>query len=64
MYKENMQKIILNTKNLNVLAEPVDDLVLIDESDSSKKRVSGIVLGNVFVIFSQINNLIILKSLI
>ena len=56
MYKENMQKIILNTKNLTVLAEPVDDLVLIDESDSSKKRVSGIVLGNGFeMFFSQLN---------
>jgi len=54
MYKENMQKIILNTKNLAVMADPVDDLILIDESDSRNKHVSGVVLGNILKIFNSI----------
>ena len=49
-----MQKIILNTKNLAVMADPVDDLILIDESDSRNKHVSGVVLGNILKIFNSI----------
>lgn len=38
-----MQEIILNTPNLSVVAEPVDNLVLQYEND--KQRVAGVILG-------------------
>lgn len=50
LYRENMQKIILNTEKLTVLAESVDNLLLLDEkNDSERKRVAGIILGNLNV---------------
>ena len=45
-----MQEIILNTENLNVLAEAVDDLILTPEIDSSSNykrfKAIGVVLGS------------------
>lgn len=42
-----MQEIILNTENLTILAEPVDNLILTDENENGteKKQVNGIILG-------------------
>ncbi len=40
-----MQEIILNTKNLNILAEPVDNLILTNDVNE-KQRVTGIILEN------------------
>lgn len=44
-----MQNEILNTKNLSVIAEPVDDLMLIQgpsSTDSSQLKVGGVILGS------------------
>ena len=45
-----MQEIILNTKNLNVIAESVDDLIVVEEpndnNETKKLRIAGIRLGN------------------
>ena len=50
LYKKNMQEIILNTENLNVLTEAVDDLILTPEIDSSSNykrfKAIGVVLGS------------------
>jgi GrpB-like predicted nucleotidyltransferase (UPF0157 family) len=47
-----MQDVILNTKNLSVLAKPVNDIIVIEEScenaDNKRKlKIAGVVLGNV-----------------
>jgi len=46
LYKKNMQDIILNTLNLSILAEPVDNLMLTNNDDGQKQRVTGIILEN------------------
>ncbi|CAF0725893.1 unnamed protein product [Brachionus calyciflorus] len=46
LYKKNMQHELLNTKNLTIIAEPVDDLMLIQDQSNSQLRVGGIVLEN------------------
>jgi hypothetical protein len=50
-----MQHIILNTKNLNLIADSVDDLIVADdqsENDFSKKyKVIGVKLGIIYFEF-------------
>lgn len=46
-----MQQAMLNTPNLSILEQPVNDIVLIEEPDveqdgKSKLRVVGVLLGN------------------
>ena len=47
-----MQEVMLNSKNLEVLAEPVDDLVLIQEENfrlnEKNFKTVGVVLGWTF----------------
>jgi tRNA uridine 5-carboxymethylaminomethyl modification enzyme len=49
LYKQNMQSLILNTENLTVLAESVNDLIIQPENDSSqsnpKLKIAGVLLG-------------------
>lgn len=48
-----MQEVMLNTNNLNVLAEAVDDLILTPEIDSCSNyerfKVIGVVLGMIYL---------------
>ena len=48
LYKKNMQEIILNTPNLNVIAEPVDNLLLLNENE--KQKAAGVLLGSILII--------------
>lgn len=49
LYKQNMQSLILNTENLTVLAESVNDLIIQPETDSGqsnpKLKIAGVLLG-------------------
>jgi hypothetical protein len=51
-----MQEIILNTKNLNVIEEPVDDIIVVNDQNNDldnntidKSKVVGVKLGNNFM---------------
>lgn len=48
LYKKNMQQIMLNTKNLNVISESVDDILFVDEDEANNKRLKiiGVRLEN------------------
>ncbi|RNA09104.1 MTO1 mitochondrial [Brachionus plicatilis] len=49
LYKQNMQNEMLNTKNLTIKAEPVDDLLLVQEPsvlDTVGLKVGGVILEN------------------
>ena len=50
-----MQEIMLNTKNLNVVADSVDDIIVVDdkssENDQPKKfKAIGVKLGGYYIV--------------
>lgn len=50
LYKKNMQETIFNTKNLSVMAQQVNDILLVeqplqDDENKAKLKVAGVVLG-------------------